>query len=55
MLFIGDSISGNLDITVIAKAMKAEVFASKAYSSIDDAAENEAKEKPDSLKKALLK
>ena len=39
---IGDSISGNLDCKVIANAMKAEVRASRAYSSINNSAETEA-------------
>ena len=42
---IGDSISGNIDLKVLGKAMKSELTTAKAYSSIDDTNENEAKEK----------
>ena len=52
---IGDSISGSLDLTVIAKTMCAEVSAARAYSSIDVASENEAKEKTRFPEKSFAK
>ena len=42
---IGDSISGNLDHRVISNVMKSNVRAARAYSTIEDTGENEAKEK----------
>ena len=41
---IGDSISGNLDNKIIAKTMDADIRVERAYSSLEDVFENEAKE-----------
>ena len=42
--FIGDSISSNIDHKILENVMRTEVKTARAYSSIDDPKENEAKE-----------
>ena len=42
---IGDSISGNIDLKVVANTMDTDVVTAKAYSSLNDTLENEAKER----------
>ena len=55
---IGDSISAHMDQKVIANVLKKEVRMAKAYSTLDDASETEAKERtrfPDKNYDAVIK
>ena len=46
----GDSISGNVDISVLEEATETKLFTTKAYSSIHDTEKNAAKNSPRFLK-----